>query len=204
MGGRLMGTRRRPAAAQLPMPWDLLPDGPPPCEPEPDARWSLARVRKYIRARVADGLKCPACGGNAKVYKRSLRTGWTYGLALIATAPIELLDEKGFVHATQYFNAVGEGTGSASGVAIAGDWQLMRHWNLIVSGEGRGMWRITDTGLEFLAKRIRVPRDALLYNNELVGFTPLLIRIDEADGEGFDLDKIMESARMDPLGDDYR
>lgn len=190
---------RRQNNAQLPMPWDLLPEGPPSCEPEPDPRWTLARVRKYIRARVADGLKCPACGGNAKVYKRSLRTGWTYGLALIATAPLEVLDDRGFLHATKHFNATGKGVATASGVAIAGDWQLMRHWNLIESGEGRGMWRITETGLQFLAKQIRVPRDALLYSNELIGFTPTLIRVDEADGEGFDLDKIMASARLDPL-----
>ena len=49
---------------------------------------------------------------------------------------------------------------------------------------------------QFLGKQIRVPREVLLYNNELIGFTPTLIRIDEADGEGFDLDKIMESARL--------
>lgn len=133
------------------------------------------------------------------MYRRPIRTGWTYGLALIAMAPIELLDDHGFLHATSYFNATGKGTESASGVAIAGDWQLMRHWNLIESGEGRGMWRITETGIQFLSKQIRVPRDALLYNNELIGFTPTLIRVDEADGDGFDLDKLMESARFDPL-----
>jgi hypothetical protein len=189
---------RRAPREQLPLPWDIVPAPPVATEP-PSDEWRLGRVKRFIRERVADGLHCPACGQHAKVYRRPIRTGWTYGLAMIATAPIEMLDDHGYLHATRHFNALGKGVDSASGVAIAGDWQLMRHWNLIESGEGRGMWRITDTGLQFLARQIRVPSDVLLYNNQLVGFGPKLIRVDEADGDGFDLDKIMESARVDPL-----
>jgi hypothetical protein len=159
---------------------------------------------RFIRERVPEGLHCPACSQFAKVYKRPLRTSWAYGLALIATAPIDIIDSQGFLHATKHFNAVGKGTASASGVAIAGDWQLMRHWRLIESGgEARGMWRVTETGMQFLCKQIQIPSEVLLYNNKLVGFGPRLIRIDEADGDEFDLDAIMESARIAPavLGD---
>lgn len=182
---------------QLGMPWNELVT---PCidrQERPQGNWSLSKTRQYIREHAPEGVTCPACRQNAKVYRRSIRTGWTYALAIIGTAPMAIMDDHGFIHATKHINAVGKGTDAASGVAIAGDWQLMRHWRLIEPGEGRGMWRTTDMGMDFLSKKLSVPAACLLYNNKLVGFDPKLIRVDEADGAEFDLDAIMKPARLD-------
>lgn len=184
---------------QLVMPWNKIVTPAPSRKESPQGNWSLSRTRRYIRERIPEGINCPACRQHAKVYRRPIRTGWTYALALIATAPIEIMDSLGFIHATSHINAMGKGTEAASGVAIAGDWQLMRHWRLIKPGEGRGMWRVTEMGMSFLSKKLSIPVACLLYNNALVGFDPKLIRVDEADGAEFDLDAIMEPARLDPI-----
>lgn len=104
---------------------------------------SLAFCRRYVEKRIRrkQGVRCPCC---RKVCK--LRAGTISKPMLVSLVKMYLKLE---------------GVGSLRDGN--GDYAKLRHWGLVVQ-LGRGRWRLTPRGREFLLGHVEVPRVAVTYN----------------------------------------
>ncbi len=85
-----------------------------------------------------------------------------------------------------------------------GDWARLRHWGLIEArplmpdekpGASRGWWRLTGLGIAWLRGRVKIPRQAAVFDGVSVGFIDSadLIGPTDVDDE-FSFEKLMGAA----------
>lgn len=154
---------------------------------------TIAEAREELKAHLDEGVECPVCGQFAKVYKRALRAALVVSLIHIykffRTNPAtEWLDDT-----PAYLRTVGTYT--------TNDVALLRHWRLLeprpgVRGDGSwrtGSFRITHEGRAFVRGVLKVPRFAVLYNQELLQLEGDLISVKDALGDDFDYSELMEA-----------
>lgn len=139
--------------------------GPPLDEHGFSGRMSLDSARDKLRDLAADGAKCPCCQQNVKIYKRKLnlnhvqmmcevykrqfrdglRQYWVY---------LPDIPQKSRDFATaQYFGLIEQRPGTREDGAKQTGW-----------------WRLTHTGTQFLGGRVFIPKYALVYNGERIGW----------------------------------
>lgn len=125
---------------------------------------SLDSARDKLRDLAPDGVKCPCCHQNVKIYKRKLnrnhvsmmvevyrrqrsdtRDLWVY----IPDIPQKSRDFS----TAHYFDLIEQRPG------VRDDGAKQTGW-----------WRVTQTGKLFLAGRVFVPKYALVYNGERIGW----------------------------------
>jgi len=51
---------------------------------------------------------------------------------------------------------------------LIADFQKLKHWGFILKSKTSGWWLFTDRGLDFLNKKIRVPRVRYVFNNQVI------------------------------------
>ena len=161
------------------MPWPEMPANEA-------ATATLSQSKQWLRANIKKGAICPCCTKVAKVYKRKLHASMAYALLLLArdTGPGE------WVH---LFNFLKKRD------AKHGDAAQLRHWGLIVEGDGEledgnprtGHYRITDHGRNFVAGQVSVAKHAKTYDNRVLSFGTKLITIHEALGDAFSYSELM-------------
>lgn len=124
---------------------------------------SVIEAKKWLRQRVNSGADCPCCNQHVKVYPRSITS-------FMAKCLISLYKKSGFINQWISSKAVTDGSG---------DFAKLRYWGLIQEkpkeeGEDKknsGYWRITNKGIDFVEKRIEVPKIAMIYNGTCLKFS---------------------------------
>jgi len=124
---------------------------------------TLTEAKQYLHDNWIEGVECPCCGQNVKLYKRSIHPSMAYALIKFYGYSCKY----GF--GKYYFlqAAVGE---KANMIA---DFSKLRHWGLVVhknemreDGSRRnGYFMITTKEIDFVNKNLKVPKYVYLYNN---------------------------------------
>ena len=145
------------------------------------------RIFKKLKAAFLEDVKesggthCPCCGQFAKYYKRKLNSAAAIGL-------IKLHKLDGGYHHVSELDV------SRSG----GSFALLRHWGLIApkpnddSGKRcSGYWKITPSGTLFALNIISVPSHIVIYNNRPIWHAGDMIDIEDALGDKFNYEELM-------------
>lgn len=118
------------------------------------------------RLKSGDKIDCPCCGRHSQMYKRYLHHN-------AAKKLVQLYRLGGggveYVHTS---NLIDEGeTG-------AGDFSKAKYWGLIEEAENNwehkrtsGNWRLTHKGIDFVIGRITIPRQVLIFDDRVFGFS---------------------------------
>jgi hypothetical protein len=154
-------------------------------DPPPGLDWTLGEVRDWLRARVDKGTRCPACEQDAKVYRRKIYAGMVKALVLMYREGD--FSRRLYVHVPSIDPARG------------GDVAKLEFWGLIEEervkredGGRAGFWRVTARGEDFLQRKTMVPKYARIYDGRLLNLLGPLVGADDALGERFKLDELME------------
>ena len=126
----------------------------------------LVEARRWLRARLDNGVKCPCCGRHAKVYRRTLTAKMADGLKRS-----EETHPKGWFDAKKLFKR-----------SSARDWSVTKHWGLVKPKSGRsGIWKLTKRGRAFVRGKIEIEQRATIFNDRclaldgaMVGFSDVL------------------------------
>lgn len=159
---------------------------------------SLGEARKWLRANMGEGLRCPCCDQFAKLYERKL-------IATASRPIIALYREAGmdYAHLPTIMRYRLPDISHQGGYA-----NMSAHWGLIEEdgrsredGGRAGWWRVTEKGRDWIFERSRVPAYALIYDNLCLGFKGPDISIRESLGERFDYEEAMGPAIIPPPRD---
>lgn len=147
--------------------------------------WTLHSIKKWLKDHFENGVECPACGQNVKVYKRKLNSGMAY--FLINLYKLNKKDPENYFHAS---NVLGK--------SFSMDYAVLRHWKLIEEKPNddktkrkSGYWKITDQGKDFVKGLISVRTHVHLYNNHVVGFSDENLDIETALGNKFNYKELL-------------
>lgn len=156
-----------------------------------DESVSLAAARRMVYEQRDEGLKCPCCDQNVKVYRITITAGMAQGLITHYR-----LNDMGFAH----INA----TRAANGATDNRQESKLAYWGLFEEevtvkredGGRRGFWRVTPHGVLFLRGELTVPKWLRTYNNEVIEIVqPERVSIHDALGHRFDLREIMSTGQ---------
>jgi hypothetical protein len=123
------------------------------------------------------GAHCPVCDRWGKVYKRRLNPtmlaslAWLKSVSSIST-PSKWVDVQ---------------TLAPKSVLRTKQLASLRWWGLVEpckTGEGKGLWRLTLLGWDFLVKKASVHEYVHVYNSEVLWASGDLVQYDETKTEG--------------------
>lgn len=140
---------------------------------------TLGEARDWLRERVRDGAHCPVCQQHAKVYHRKLNSGMARSLI----AMYRLAGVNRWVNITKHLPSRNREEGKL-------EW-----WGLVERDpDRRGVWRVTDSGENFVLGKSRIPHAAEVYDGRVLRFdTSVSVTIRDALGDGFDYDELMST-----------
>lgn len=146
---------------------------------------TLEEAKQHILANRDKGTNCPCCGRPCKVYRRTIFGAMARFLIWLVKA-YEQRDRM-----TAFIDIL-EGPTQRSG-----DYAKLTYWGLIEPMETRKgkvtrYWRPTDKGRAFAYDKATVPKHALVYNNEVIGFSEERISIRDALGKQFEYTELMK------------
>lgn len=157
----------------------------------------LSEARVGLDSQLERGQRCPCCQQFAKVYKRKLNSAMAASLiCFIKTTG----DSREYHHMQEVMATWPMSLARAAG-AFGGDFAKLIYWKLVEekprtegddsNGRTSGYWRITDKGRQFAKGTVAVESHVLLYDGQLIGFTPDSITIQEALGSRFNYEELM-------------
>lgn len=158
-----------------------------------DLSLSLEEVAQKLFRNLEKGSFCPCCGQYAKRYKRKMYA--TPCLILVAYYKLGNVDSD-FHHINEALQLVPQ----AKRMKVTGDSHKANYFDLleqmpkpeeITHKRTSGFWRITHKGKLFVERKIKIPRYALVYNAEILGFEGEEIGIEEALGKQFNYEELM-------------
>lgn len=140
---------------------------------------TIDEARNQIVKDLHKGTACPCCGQVVKLYKRKLydkQVDWLIWLVG------EHFRTKDWVSVSDY-------------PSRGGDYSKLVFWNLVelkpkdVTARRKrtsGLWRPTQTGVDFVRGRVRVPAHVLVLNNKPFQFSEETVSVVDVAGESFD------------------
>ena len=158
---------------------------PSPVAGEPDPTWTLAEAKAWLLERVEHGAKCPLCTQFTKIYKRKVN-------AAMARALI-LMWKEGDLSARLYVHVPSIDPTRGGDVAKLGFWGLIEEEKIARTDGGRaGYWRVTQKGEDWISGKTTIQKYARVYDGRLLSLTGPAVDINEALGDWFRLDDLME------------
>tara|TARA_Y100000310_G_C20329247_1_gene644470 strand:- start:191 stop:715 length:525 start_codon:yes stop_codon:yes gene_type:complete len=157
---------------------------------------TLQDAQEWVEDHREEGVECPCCGQFAKVYRRSVNGAMAHALILIAFGTkVGEADADGWLHVPTFLCQ------KTTRVTVrGGDFAKLRYWGLLEEKPGMvrddgskraGFWRITEKGLHFVLKKVKIPKYALIYNNSMIGFAGPDVGVVECLGKKFDYSALM-------------
>ena len=151
---------------------------------------SLEDGRRWLREHWREGVKCPVCTQMVKLYSRKLYSS-------MAAALIHLyrnFDHNKYVHKSELVKAKKLATTFGGG-----DFAKLAYWGLIKEqepspGEDKrtsGWWIITDKGVQFVERKVKVKSHVLIFNSRFFGFEGRDVSIDDCLGEKWSYSELM-------------
>ena len=158
-----------------------------------DPNEPLSKVRAAVRAATySTGIYCPCCGGWAKRYKYTINKSMAVGLMWLV--------QHYHPEQNRWVNVAHT---APRHVVQTNQLPTLRHWGLVIrptedplwsfSGKTKhsGLWRPTETGIEFVRGRIQMPESVVTYKGEFEQFSGNKISIREAFDTNFDYQQAM-------------
>jgi hypothetical protein len=138
---------------------------------------TLEEAKDTLRAQLMAGeaVRCPCCTQTAKIYKRSMTSVTVRTLWLVSRS-------------TDWQNL---GTLLQHRYPSGGQATLSHYWELMEKGEERGVWRITQKGLDWVNGAIQVPKYAVIYSERLLRWEGDLVRPQDVADDWFDYADLM-------------
>lgn len=157
---------------------------------------TLDEAKKWLRARILDGDRCPCCNQYAKVYERKLNAGMALALVHIHLVTGRLRPQDGWLRIPKDLEGIGN---TVSTVLGNREYPKLRYWGLLeAQGDENGLWRITPEGVQFVLGALSVPKTVLLYDGKVLKnvpgqppHNPPMTDIREALASKFDYDELM-------------
>ena len=154
---------------------------------------TLQDAKERLFSELGAGTTCPCCGQYARLYKRKLNRTMAKGLVWLVRA-----SGPGGLAWVDY-GAIGPRWLQKTGGTLA----TLEHWGLIEAKPNRtdpakrcsGIWRPRAEGVRFVKGEVRVPAKVHLYNNAIMGWSKETVNIEEALGEPFDYQEMMNEDR---------
>jgi hypothetical protein len=151
----------------------------------------LEEIRGAFRKQLLKGkhVKCPCCDRKVKIYRRKLNAG----MALLMLWAYRYTENKrpagGWIHVSKVLLK-----GKVN--AVAQEYSKLRFWGLLEPADegssASGYWRVTEAGSRFARGETRIPRHAIVYDNNLLELdNSELASIRGALGDKFDFDELM-------------
>lgn|SRR3990167_3611991 len=155
---------------------------------------TINEAKKYLLENRRKGVGCPLCGRFVKIYPRSINAGMCKSLILLYQLKAKLNPENGWLHIQREF------TKNFKLNATAMDYIQLERWGLIeeMTNQGDdkkknvGYWRITKKGVEFIFKRICLPKKAFVLRGTTLTFGDEVIYINEVSGKNFNYWEMMK------------
>ena len=141
---------------------------------------AIQTVKKWMQPFLKDGVSCPCCGKQCRLYGRKLNSG-------MARLMIGFYRQNphGWLHVSRCKHIESADLG-----VVNGDFTYLPHWGLMEPGKD-GLWRLTSLGLQFVRGEIEVPHKVFLVNNKCVGKSNETTNIRRALKDNFDYDELM-------------
>lgn len=152
----------------------------------------LEEAQRLMIDDMANGVECPCCGQNVKVYRRNINSGMA--ATLIWLVRTYLSNGRNWIKIKD----------GPRYVVNSREIGKLRHWNLVklqpMDGstdeldedkKTSGMWKPTKHGGDFAMNKGRLPKYVYLYNNKIAGFGKKLISIVDALGKKFSYSELM-------------
>jgi hypothetical protein len=128
-------------------------------------------ARKILKDGYIDGVKCPCCEQWVKLYKRKITSS-------AAATLIDLYHQDNDAHISRLEHHDG-----------GGDFAKLVFWGLIK--DKRGLWRITNLGIDFVRRKATVQKFAMVLNGAVLGFEGPQVDIIHCLGSKFDYNELI-------------
>jgi hypothetical protein len=146
---------------------------------------TIKEAHEYLNTHVAKGVKCPCCGQFVKLYKRRIVSSAALGL-------IKLV--RMWQTNPDWYHVIDLDVTSSGG-----EFARLRRFGLIVQKQNTdktktnsGYWKPTEKGINFVFKKIKVPKYFLMFNGTGFGFSEEEIDIQQALGKKFNYQELMK------------
>jgi hypothetical protein len=131
----------------------------------------------HLPASLEAGVSCPACEQECKWYYR-------YPTGEMVRALKRLIDRVGYGESAPFLhrrkNKITPGK-------TDGDWAKLAYFGLIEEGEEKGYWRATERGYAFIYGGLRLPENAVVFDDHILHFCGPVIRVHDVVDVGIDL-----------------
>lgn len=153
---------------------------------------TLEEGKQYLRKRWKKGAKCPCCDQVVKLYKRKLDSAMVHGLVEM----YRIHREKGnrdWLHIPTEFTKRQINNSNAQ-------ISKLKYWNLIYekpndadeSKRTSGYWRISGYGIQFIFKKILMPKYVYIFNQKKYGSSDdTMVNISACLGKKFNYSELM-------------
>ena len=150
----------------------------------------IQEAKKWLRAHLKEGARCPVCNQFAKMYERRLYSSMAAALIYLYCH----FDHKNFIHKSELVKAKG-----LAGTFGGGDFAKLAYWGLIEEQEftgdedkrTSGYWRITPQGIRFVQRKIKVKSHVKIYDSRFFGFSGEDVSIEDCLGKKFSYSELM-------------
>lgn len=133
----------------------------------------VRQAREYVLSNIGEGVTCPCCGRFTKAYKRSINVTMLEALRWIMKhclrSAVNSVDVPAAARAEGQYD-------------ISKQYSTLKHWGLIEPAEGKGRWRVTTKGKQFLLGKIVVPEWIATVNDEVVATSETMKHVQDIDG----------------------
>jgi len=138
------------------------------------------------RLKQGEKTDCPCCGRHAQMYARNLHHNAAKKLVQL----YRFGGQFDYVHTSSLID---------DGETGAGDFSKAKYWKLIEEAENNwehkrtsGNWRLTDKGVRFVLGNETIPRQVMIFDDRVFGFSEDHVTIHDclASG-GFDYNALM-------------
>lgn len=146
---------------------------------------TIKEAKEMLKENWGYGVKCPCCNQFVKLYKRKINVTQVRGLANL----VRLFNRDGSYH---HVTEIGV-------VAAGGEFARLERFGLInqlknedPAKKTSGMWKPTQSGIDFISNKVAIPKFCQMYNGKIYGFSEAKIQITDVI-ENFNYEELMSN-----------
>lgn len=151
----------------------------------------LKDMKDYVESNVNRGVICPCCENLVKVRKETMIARIAKAMVLMYKYTMERKPEDGWIHLSSVFLKEYRQDSYGLSTTKAKYFGLIEPKRNLNGSKVNGVWRLTDRGKEFVKGKITVPKSVIIFRDEIYGYSEKVFRIEDAFGEMFSLDEVM-------------
>jgi len=147
----------------------------------------VKEMRDDIAKKRDEGCVCPVCEQYVRVYKRSVNS-------MMARQLIHAYKNFGvgaFFHNSEIVMGT-SGAGDFAKLAFFGLIEAKKHEKGDQGKRTSGYWCVTPKGFDFINNTVMVQKYAMVYNDEVLGYSGDLVSIVESLNNKFDYNELMK------------